>query len=249
MRFPSQDLTNQYVSQSFEPLVQYYNNGSIFYLLDGTGSVLLSVPSASWGGQIITADQTISHSISSSYAVSASYALNAGSGGGGGLATGSTYPITSSQAVSASYALSASYARSSSWSLTASYVSGAFSVTASYANFAGTASYAITASDLIGWNFTGSITPAQGNTVVLSYSTGSFEAAFFDYSVRSGSNARYGTLLGGWGTGTVIYTEYCSPDVGNSGDATMSMVVSTSYVQLVTNANNTWTVRAVGRYL
>jgi hypothetical protein len=44
LNFPSQNLTNQFISSSYGELLQIYNNGSSSYILDGTGSVVLALP-------------------------------------------------------------------------------------------------------------------------------------------------------------------------------------------------------------
>ena len=44
MQFPQRDLTNQYISTSYQDVVQRYLSGSIDYLLDGFGFSILGVP-------------------------------------------------------------------------------------------------------------------------------------------------------------------------------------------------------------
>lgn len=71
MRFVDRDLSNQFISRSYQDLVQQYlATGSLLYLLDGYGTVVFQFPSASFGGIILTQDQTASISlraITSSY--------------------------------------------------------------------------------------------------------------------------------------------------------------------------------------
>jgi hypothetical protein len=64
--FPSRDLTLQYISQSYQNVVQNYAPGGgdvNEYFLDGLGNVLLAVPSSSIDKVIITSDVTSSMSV------------------------------------------------------------------------------------------------------------------------------------------------------------------------------------------
>ena len=75
------NLTNQYISASFEQLVQVSSSAAGEQLTDGTGSLLQYI------------DVQVSSAISSSYAVTASYAEN---GGGGGSADTGSLLVTAS---------------------------------------------------------------------------------------------------------------------------------------------------------
>ena len=78
MQFPTRDLTEQFISQSYQDVVQNYIPSDILYFLDGYGNVLFSVPSDSIGQTVITSDVTASMTVlSSSYSVTASYAIGA----------------------------------------------------------------------------------------------------------------------------------------------------------------------------
>jgi hypothetical protein len=53
--FPSRDFTNQYISRSYQDVVQQYiDGGPTDYLLDGYGNVIFSFDSASYGAKLIT---------------------------------------------------------------------------------------------------------------------------------------------------------------------------------------------------
>jgi hypothetical protein len=156
MRFLSRDLTDQYISLSYQDVLQQYvNTGSLVYVLDGYGNVVFGIPTASVGYTVITSDVTssmtvlsasysqvifqfsssFSASFSSSFAsqsISSSYALNAS------LADSSSNSISSSYALTASFALNvgnsgtslttgSTYPITSSWAVTSSYA-----LTASY---------------------------------------------------------------------------------------------------------------------
>lgn len=120
MHFPPRDLTNQYISTSYQDVVQRYNYNPIVYFLDGYGYTLLGVPTSSIGGIVLTQDQT------------ASWAVNA---------------LTSAFSTSASYALISTLASVADVALLADTASIAFqSDTASFAYNAVTSSFTISAS-------------------------------------------------------------------------------------------------------
>jgi len=155
--FPSRDFTNQFISTSYQDVLQQYIPGTgTAYILDGLGNVVFQFSASAIGRDLITSDLTASMTVlSSSYSQTASFALNAGGGSGTTLFTGSTYQITASWAINAitasflngnatgsffgtsswaSFAISSSYALSSTFTDTASYaITSTFSDTASYA--------------------------------------------------------------------------------------------------------------------
>jgi hypothetical protein len=60
MDFPSRNLTNQYISLSYQDVVQRYTPGATdtaSYFLDGLGSVIAYIPTSSLGQQLVTIDQ------------------------------------------------------------------------------------------------------------------------------------------------------------------------------------------------
>lgn len=150
MRFPAQDLTSQYISSSYQDVLQQYIAGGLLYVLDGYGNVVFTLNSSSIGDTVISSNMTSSmtvasasvsniyqvHQVSSSFAsssLSASYAATASyiSGSVIGLVLSASYSTTSS------YALYTNVANSS--------ISSIFSDTASisiYSEYAGTASMA-----------------------------------------------------------------------------------------------------------
>jgi hypothetical protein len=60
-KFLQKDLTNQYISNSYQNIVQTYNDGRTNWLLDGYGNVVANIPSSSIGQSILTQDQTASY--------------------------------------------------------------------------------------------------------------------------------------------------------------------------------------------
>jgi hypothetical protein len=69
MQFPTRDLTNLFISSSYEDVVQRYDDGTSTYFLDGTGNVIAYIPTASVGQSIITSNQTASYSSDSDHSV------------------------------------------------------------------------------------------------------------------------------------------------------------------------------------
>jgi hypothetical protein len=100
MQFSSRDLTNQYISLSYQDVVQRYAPvGTSGFFLDGTGNVLFSFRSDAIGSQILTTFDTASWASSS---ISASYADST---------TLATVALISENALTASLADTASYIR------------------------------------------------------------------------------------------------------------------------------------------
>jgi hypothetical protein len=122
MRFEERDLTEQYISLSFQDVLQQYpNTSSQFYILDGYGNVVFSIPSASIGSIVITSDITASMTV-----LSASYSQ--------------VIEVYQASSSFASSSISTSYAESASYSETSLYAESAG--TAIYSEYAGTASLA-----------------------------------------------------------------------------------------------------------
>lgn len=122
MRFPARDLTDQYISSSYQDVLQqYHTTGSSLYVLDGYGNVVFGIPSSSLGNSVITSDVTSSMTV-----LSASYSQ---------IIDINVYKESSSFASSS---ISSSYADSASYSLTSAYADSAG--TAVYSEYAGTAS-------------------------------------------------------------------------------------------------------------
>jgi hypothetical protein len=160
-QFPQRDLTNQFISTSYQDVVQRYaSTGSNTYLLDGLGYVIVGIPNTSVGNNVVTQDVPASSSVSSSYAnvsntsITSSYSFFSEFSDTSSV---SVFSQISSQAYTASYILgnevdgnvnSSSYALSASW--TNQPLSVSYSLTSSYAaNGSGasiSSSYSLTSS-------------------------------------------------------------------------------------------------------
>jgi hypothetical protein len=136
MQFPSRDLTLQYISTSYQDVVQRYAaTGSLTYLLDGLGYVICGILTSSVGQTVLTQDQTASYSL---FAVSSSY-----------TSTSSVINVTSSL-ISVTSASWASASLSSSYAISSSYANiSSLSLVSNVALLAGTASLADVADSAI----------------------------------------------------------------------------------------------------
>lgn len=118
-----------------------------------------------------------------------------------------------------------------------------------------TASYAATASSAALFNLSSSLYSAQGRSVgagttaVVSISTGSYKAGFFDYTVYNTGNARAGTVMSAWNGSTVTYTDNSTTDIGTTNSVTMSVALNGGNVELRTTAGTTWTVNTTYRLI
>lgn len=201
MQFTNRDLTQQYISLSYQDVVQRYDPaGPLTYYLDGLGYVLYSISKSAAGSEVLTPFSTASYTLTASYALTSTLA---------------------NVAIVAETAL--------------------------------TASLAETASTVVGIQFTNTSSniTTTGSNLITQISTGSYNAAFFDYIIMSGSNNRAGTVFGSWVNNQLSYTEISNLDIGNTSTVTMSMALSNSYVQLLANIITTppWNIKAIGRYL
>lgn len=174
----AQDLTNLYISESFQKLLQVSSSisqsisqslsGSITqsfsssysssYVADGTGSIIYDLEiTSSWASNVVSSSYAATASVLLGTIESASYAVNAGTAD---LVTTASYAVTASYALnvtpheSASYAASASNADRSDFADVAttatSSISSSFATNASTADSSTSASYAATASLLLG---------------------------------------------------------------------------------------------------
>lgn len=92
------------------------------------------------------------------------------------------------------------------------------------------------------------ITSVIGNNIIYNIPTSSYDAAFFDYSIRSGSNARAGSIMAIWSGSSVNYTETTTNDFGSTTGVSMGVVIDGTNLQLsasTTTAN--WTIKTIIR--
>jgi hypothetical protein len=94
------------------------------------------------------------------------------------------------------------------------------------------------------FNSTSSATTA-GTTIVSSYATASYNSAFYNYYISSGSNARAGQIMSVWSGSTIQYTEVTTNDIGNTNTASFAVTLATGNVRLSFTAPGVWTVRSI----
>lgn len=84
---------------------------------------------------------------------------------------------------------------------------------------------------------------------VYSIPTASYEGAFYDYTLRSGSNARAGQIMAMRSSSIVNYTEVATADFGNTTGSIFSVNIDSSgYMNLnVECPSNTWFVKTIIR--
>ena len=85
---------------------------------------------------------------------------------------------------------------------------------------------------------------------VLSVSTGSYRAAFFDYVLTSGSNARAGTVFSVWQGTSVEYADTSTNDIGNTSGVNLLVSMSGANIGLfASSSNDNWSMKALARLL
>jgi hypothetical protein len=88
-----------------------------------------------------------------------------------------------------------------------------------------------------------------GTEVVATVSTGSRDAAFFDYVVKNGVNYRAGTVMAVWdGSNNVEFTDTSTNDIGNTGGVTLSVDALAGSVRLkATVTSDNWIIKTAVR--
>ena len=88
----------------------------------------------------------------------------------------------------------------------------------------------------------------SGSFTVYSLPTASYDTAFFDYSVRSGSNARAGQIMAIQSASVVNYTETTTMDFGSTSGLSLGVFISGSNMVLTGSAATTaWTIKTIIR--
>jgi hypothetical protein len=88
----------------------------------------------------------------------------------------------------------------------------------------------------------------SGSFTVYSLPTASYDTAFYDYSIRSGSNARAGQIMAIQSGSSVIFTETTTTDFGNTAAVSFTVIVSGSNMVLTGSASaGIWTTKCIIR--
>lgn len=92
------------------------------------------------------------------------------------------------------------------------------------------------------------VTTASGAFALYSLPTASYDTAYFDYSIKSGSNARAGSIMAIQLGTSVNYTETTTTDFGTTSGVTFNVQVSGSNMILSGSATTSgWTIKTVVR--
>jgi hypothetical protein len=90
----------------------------------------------------------------------------------------------------------------------------------------------------------------SGSFVVYSLPTASYDTAFFDYSIKSGSNGRAGQIMAIQSGSSVNFTETTTTDFGNTTAVSFTVIVSGSNMVLTGSAaTGSWTIKSIIRGL
>jgi hypothetical protein len=93
-----------------------------------------------------------------------------------------------------------------------------------------------------------SIVGPVSNQVVATVSTGSYDAAHFDYLVKDGTNYRTGTVMAVWDGESVVHTDTSTTDIGDTLAAAFDVDLSGGNARLkFTVDTGTWTVKTAVR--
>jgi hypothetical protein len=95
---------------------------------------------------------------------------------------------------------------------------------------------------------TNKVTSISGSNVIYSLPTASYDGVFVDYTIRSGSNARAGQVMGIWSGSLANYTDNSTTDFGTTVGFIFAVIVSGSNM-VVTGSSTTagWTVKTIIR--
>jgi hypothetical protein len=78
----------------------------------------------------------------------------------------------------------------------------------------------------------------SGSTIIYDINTSSFDGAFFEYTLKSGSNLRSGNVMSIWGNGEINYNETATVDIGDTSLFVIGMDISESYARLSGSTNS-----------
>jgi hypothetical protein len=97
-------------------------------------------------------------------------------------------------------------------------------------------------------NTTEKLTVNSGVTTLYALPTASYDGAFFEYTIRSGSNSRAGSIMGIWSGSSVNYTETTTVDFGNTSGFNFGMSISGANMILSSSAATSgWTFKTIIR--
>ena len=88
----------------------------------------------------------------------------------------------------------------------------------------------------------------SGSFTIYSIPTASYDGAFIDYTIKSGSNARAGTIMSTWAGASIEFTEVDTMDIGNTTAVGLTMILSGSNAVMTgSSSTGAWTIRTIIR--
>ena len=96
---------------------------------------------------------------------------------------------------------------------------------------------------------TSSISVDNTTANILTTTLASFDAVFFDYVIKNGSNLRAGTVYAVHDGTNVEFTETSTQDLGDSSDVTLFVDILINLRLRATTTSNGWTIKAFARGL
>lgn len=97
-------------------------------------------------------------------------------------------------------------------------------------------------------NTTTKVTTVAGNNIIYSIPTSSYDGAWFEYTARSGSNARAGQIMSIWSGSTVNFTETPTTEFGSTSGLAFTMIVTGSNFALTGSSTTAgWVVKTIIR--
>jgi hypothetical protein len=95
---------------------------------------------------------------------------------------------------------------------------------------------------------TARVTANTGTTLIYSIPTASYDSAYFDYNIRSGSVGRAGSIIAMWSGSSVNYSEVSASSFGTTTGFVFGVSISGSNMILSGSApSNGWTVKTIIR--
>ena len=92
------------------------------------------------------------------------------------------------------------------------------------------------------------VTTASGAFTIYSLPTASYDTAFFEYSIRSGSNARAGSIMAIQSGSMVNFTETTTTDFGSTAGLAFTVLISGANMLLTGSATTSgWTLKTIIR--
>ena len=86
-------------------------------------------------------------------------------------------------------------------------------------------------------------TSSNGTSAVTSDNTGSYTAAFYNYTISKGGNARSGQIASVWNGSSIVYNETSTVDIGDTTGAYFTVGLNGGKVELNFTSNGGWTFK------